>query len=202
MIVAHLGSGASLAAIRNGKSVDTSMGFSPLGGIMMGTRPGDLDPGILLHLLRDDRRTPAQLEDIVTRQSGLRGVSGSSADMHVLLQQRGQDPAAAEAVELFVYLAKKQIGALAATLGGLDTLVFTGGIGAHAAAVRAEIAAGLEFLGLRLNAERNAAGEHVISADQSPVTIRVMETNENLMLALHTWSTVFGSHAHSRLLAP
>jgi acetate kinase len=208
MIVAHLGNGASLAAIRDGRPVDTTMGFSPLGGVMMGTRPGDLDPGALLHLLREARYTLRELEDVLTRQSGLLGVSGSSADMQQLLQRRATDSAAAEAVELFVYLARKQIGALVAVLDGLDTLVFTGGIGTNAAAVRSEIAAGLAFLDLKLDPARNVAGAPIVSADGTLVVVRVMETNENLMVARHTWATLESlaaldsEQAHPKLTVP
>ncbi len=191
MIVAHLGSGASLAAMRNGKPVDTTMGFSALGGVMMATRPGDLDPGALLYLLRGGRYTPKELDTVLSQHSGLLGVSQLSGDMRTLLDKRPTDAAAADAVELFVYIAKKHIGALVAILGRLDTLVFTGGIGERSAPVRAEICAGLEHLGIELNAERNAAGEGIISADSSHVIVRVIAANENLMVARHTYAVLF-----------
>ena len=191
MIVAHLGSGASLAAMRNGKPVDTTMGLSPLGGLMMGTRPGDLDPGALLFLLRSGRYTPAELDAVLTEHSGLLGVSEISADMQTLLRRRADDDQAAEAVELFVYQAKKHIGALAAVLGGLDTLVFTGGIGEHAPAVRTDICAGLGHLGIELDSIRNAANAGIISDDQAHVVVRVIAANENLMVARHTYATIF-----------
>jgi acetate kinase len=197
MIVAHLGSGASLSAMRNGKPIDTTMGFSPLGGLMMGTRPGDLDPGALLYLLRSGRYTPAELDTVLTRESGLFGVSGSSADMRSLLTQRGSDVAAAEAVELFVYQAKKQLGALVAVLGGLDTLVFTGGIGEHAPIVRAEICAQLEYLGIVLDTALNRSGASIISAPDAHVIVRVMAARENLMVARHTFQTLFASTSAS-----
>jgi len=197
MIVAHLGNGASLAAMRDGQPLDTTMGFSPLGGVMMGTRPGDLDPGISLHLLREGGYTLQALEDVLTRRSGLLGVSGISADMQLLLQRRATDAAAAEAVELFVYLTRKHVGALVAVLGGLDTLVFTGGIGTNAAPVRSEIAAGLAFLDLHVDPARNAAGAPIVSADGTAVVVRVMETNENLMVARHTWTTLFACRPRS-----
>ena len=193
MIVAHLGNGASLAAMQDGRPVDTTMGLTPLGGIMMGTRPGDLDPGVLLYLLREGRYTPAELGEILTQRSGLLGVSEISADLRTLLARRADDAAAAEAVELFVYLAKKGIGALTAVLGGLDTLVFTGGIGEHAVAIRSEIADGLAFLGIKLDVERNAAGAAIISPDDAGVTVRVIATNETLMVARHTWAVLFPS---------
>jgi acetate kinase len=195
MVVAHLGNGASLAAMRDGKPVDTTMGFSPLGGLMMGTRPGDLDPGAVLHLLREKRYTFPELEDVLTRRSGLLGVSGTSADMRLLLERRANDSTAAEAVELFVYLAKKHIGALVAVLGGIDTLVFTGGIGQHGAPVRWEIAQSLAFLGLELDPARNAAGSGIVSTDGAAVFVRVMATNETLMVARHTWAVMFESPA-------
>lgn len=191
MIVAHLGSGASLAAMLDGKPVDTTMGLSPLGGIMMGTRPGDLDPGVLLYLLREGRYTRTELDEVLTQRSGLLGVSQISADVRTLLAHRAHDAAAAEAVQLFVYLAKKSIGALAAVLGGLDSLVFTGGIGEHAAVIRWEIADGLAHLGIKLDPERNAAGAAVISADGAGVIVRVIATNETLMVARHTCTTLF-----------
>jgi acetate kinase len=191
MVVAHLGNGASLAAIRDGKPLDTTMGFSPLGGLMMGTRPGDLDPGALLYLLRAKRYTVAELDDVLNHHSGLQGVSHCSADMHTLLDRRADDVAAAEAVELFVYEAKKHIGALVAVLGGLDTFVFTGGMGEHSAAIRWEIAAGLAHLGVELDPVCNAAGAPVISVGNAHVTVRVIAANENLMVARHTFTTLF-----------
>ena len=191
MIVAHLGNGASLAAMRDGKPRDTTMGLTPLGGIMMGTRPGDLDPGVLLYLMRERHYTPAELDDVLTHRSGLLGVSHISADVRTLLDRRANDPAAAEAIELFVYVAKKGIGALAAVLGGLDTLVFTGGIGEHAAPIRAEIADGLAYLGVEIDGARNTAGSAIISKAGAGVIVRVIATNENLMVARHTWTALF-----------
>jgi acetate kinase len=186
LIVAHLGSGASLAAIADGKPVDTTMGLTPLGGLMMGTRPGDLDPGALLYLLRSRRFSLDDLDRVLSERSGLLGVSGTSADMRTLLASRAGDTAAAEAIELFVYCARKAIGAFTACLGGLDTLVFTGGVGEHAAAVRWEIARDLAYLGVELDAARNDADAAVISADGSRVVVRVMATAEMLMIARHT----------------
>ncbi len=193
MLVAHLGNGASLAAIRDGRSVDTTMGFTALGGLMMGTRPGDLDPGILLYLLRERGYTLRDLNDLVTDRSGLLGVSHISADMRTLLARRADNEAAAQAIELFVYQAKKYIGALATVLGGLDTLVFTGGIGERAAPVRWEIAQGLAHLGVKLDPARNAAGAAIISADGAGVVVRVIVAQENLMVARHTYATLFES---------
>ncbi len=185
-VIAHLGNGASLAAVRDGRSVDTTMGFTPAGGCMMGTRPGDLDPGVLVHLLAQRGYDAAALERLVERESGLRGVSGLTADMQTLLARRADEPGAREAVELFCYSVRKHVGALAAVLGGLDTLVFTGGIGENAAPVREEICRGLEHLGIRLDARRNAAHAAVVSAAESRCTVRVVPTDEDLMIARHT----------------
>ena len=185
VIVAHLGNGASMAAIQGGRSIDTTMGFSPTAGLLMGTRSGDLDPGLLLYLMREQRLTPAEAGDLINRRAGLLGVSATSEDMQDLLAREREDPRAAEAVALFCYQARKYVGAYAAALGGLETLVFTAGIGEHAAPVRERICAGLGFLGLELDSGRNARHEPVISADRSRVTVRVIETNEELMVARH-----------------
>lgn len=186
VVIAHLGNGASMAAVRGGVGIETTMGFSPTGGIMMGTRTGDLDPGVLLYLLRARGMSVAEVSTLVNKGAGLCGVSGTSADMRDLLAAEATDPHAAAAVDLFCYTAKKALGALVAVLGGLDTLVFTGGIGEHAAPVRARITAGLDYLGLHVDAQRNAAHDGVISTDDSTVTVRVMPTNEDLMIAHHT----------------
>ena len=191
MIVAHLGNGASLAAIQDGKSVDTTMGLTALGGLMMGTRPGDLDPGVLMYLLRSQRYTLPELNEVLWDRSGLLGVSQISADMRTLLKWRAGDAAAAEAVELFVYQAKKYIGALVAVLGGLDTLVFTGGIGERAAPARWEIARGLAHLGIELDPVRNNDDAPIVSAGGSRVLVRVIPAQENLMVAHHTYATLF-----------
>lgn len=186
VVIAHLGNGASMAAVRGGVGIETTMGFSPTGGIMMGTRTGDLDPGVLLYLLGARGMSAADVSTLVNKGAGLRGVSGTSADMRDLLAAAVTDPHAAAAVDLFCYTAKKALGALVAVLGGLDTLVFTGGIGEHAAPVRARITAGLDYLGLHVDAQRNAAHDGVISTDDSAVTVRVMPTDEDLMIARHT----------------
>jgi acetate kinase len=186
LIIAHLGNGASLAAVRGGLSVDTTMGFTPTGGLVMGTRSGDLDPGVLLYLLQVRRLSPEAVSTLVNRQAGLLGVSGLSGDMQDLLSQEATNPQAAEAIALFCYQARKFLGALATTLGGLDTLVFTAGIGENAAPVRQRICAGLEFLGIQLAAERNAAHAPIISRDDSPVVVRVMHTDEDVMIARQT----------------
>ncbi|HEY7356798.1 MAG TPA: acetate/propionate family kinase [Ktedonobacterales bacterium] len=186
VIIAHLGNGASMAAVQGGQSVETTMGFSPTGGLVMGTRSGDLDPGALLYLLQAQGMNAATLNQLVNHQAGLLGVSGTSADMRDLLKREASDPAAAEAIALFCYQARKFVGALAAALGGVETLIFTGGMGEHAAPIRSRICVGLEFLGIVLNPERNAAQAPVISADGGRVVVRVMPTNEDLMIARHT----------------
>ena len=185
VIIAHLGNGASMAAIRDGQPVDTSMGLTPTGGFMMSTRSGDLDPGVLVFLMRAGYTADA-LEKLLNRQSGLLGVSGSSSDMKTLLEKRNTNPAAAQAVEMFCRGVRKFIGAFAAVLGGLDTMVFTGGIGEHAAPVRAEICQGLEFLGIEIDPARNQQHAPVISRAQGRCTVRVVQTNEDLMIARHT----------------
>ena len=183
IILAHLGNGASLAAVYEGKSVDTSMGLTPTGGVPMSTRSGDLDPGLLWYLARTEKMSAKQFNEMVNFQSGLLGVSETSADMRDLLAREPQDVRAAEAVALFCYQVKKWIGAFAAALGGLDTLVFAGGIGENAPTVRARICEGLGFLGIVLEEERNAANAGVISAAAGRVVVRVMRTDEELMIA-------------------
>jgi len=193
MVLAHLGNGASLAAVRDGSSVDTTMGMTPTGGVMMGTRTGDLDPGALLYLMREKGYDAPKLENLVDKQSGLLGVSEVSSDMKTLLEQSECDSRARQAVEMFCYSIRKQIGALAATLGGLDALVFAGGIGERAVAVRAQICQGLEHLGVQLDAPRNTANAEIISASASPCTVRIVATNEELMIARHTGRLLSGA---------
>jgi acetate kinase len=184
-VIAHLGGGSSLVALGNGAPVDTTMGLTPSGGVMMATRTGDLDPGVIFHLL-EGGMTSAQVERLVNRDGGLLAVSGESADMKVLLARSATDARARLAIEMYCYQIKKQIGAFAAALGGLDTLVFTGGIGEHAAPVRQAICAGLEHLGLEIDPARNAQGASVFSREGSRVTARVVPTNEQLMIARRT----------------
>ena len=191
LIIAHLGNGASMAAVENGRPLDTTMGFTPAGGFMMGTRPGDLDPGVILYLLEQKGYDAAQLSRLVNLKSGLLGVSGLSSDVKTLLDARGSNANAAMAVEMFCYQIKKAIGALAAALGGLDMLVFTGGIGEHAAAVRAEACQGLAHLGLAIDPRRNDSNQDTISAADSRCRVRVIPTNENLMVARHAARLVF-----------
>ncbi len=184
-VIAHLGSGASMAAVRDGRSVDTTMGFSPAGGLVMGTRLGDVDPGLLVHWLEQGHDARA-LDDLVNRRSGLLGLSGTTSDVRDLLARRHGDRRAALAIDVFTWSARKWVGAMAAALGGIDTLVFTGGIGEHAAAVRAEIAHGLEHLGVRLDEGRNATHEPIVSAEGAPCRVRVVRTDEERMVARHT----------------
>ncbi|CAN5751889.1 acetate/propionate family kinase [soil metagenome] len=183
VILAHLGNGASMAAVRDGKSIDTSMGFTPTAGLVMSTRSGDLDPGLAPYLARTEQITTSQFYKMVNHESGLLGVSETSSDMRDLLDREMQDVRAAEAVALFCYQAKKWIGSFAAALGGLDTLVFAGGIGENAPPIRARICEGLGFLGIELKESRNAETAEVISTDASRVTIRVIRTDEELMIA-------------------
>jgi acetate kinase len=186
LIIAHLGNGVSMAAVLQGVPVDTTMGLTPSGGMMMGTRSGDLDPGVLLYLMSRKNFDASRLQHVIDMESGLLGVSGLSGDMRVLLERRSTSPTASQAVEMFSYQARKCIGALAAALGGLDTLVFTGGIGEHAAAVRAEICSGLDHLGIAVDANRNSRDEAIISPADKPCVVRVIATNEELMIARHT----------------
>jgi acetate kinase len=183
VVLAHLGNGASLAAVHDGRPVDTSMGLTPTGGVPMSTRSGDLDPGLVWYLARREGVTAKEFNRMVNFQSGLVGVSETSSDMHDLLEREKVDMRAAEAVALFCYQVKKWIGAFAAALGGLDTLVFAGGIGENAAVIRARVCDGLGFLGVELEGERNEAGVDVISSKASPVTVRVMHTDEEWMIA-------------------
>jgi acetate kinase len=184
-IFAHLGNGSSVTALRDGAPIDTTMGFTPAGGFMMGTRSGDLDPGLLLYLL-DSGHGAREVERIVNLESGLLGVSGSTSDMRTLLERRAQDEKAALAFEMFAYQVRKAIGALAAALGGLDTLVFTGGIGQNAPPVRERISAGLEHLGVYVDRDKNRASQEVISVDGTRCVVRVVPTDEELMIARHT----------------
>ncbi len=183
VIFAHLGNGASLAAVRRGKSLDTSMGFTPAAGLVMSTRSGDLDPGLLSFLARREKMTPAQFEHMVNHESGLLGVSETSSDVRDLLAREKRDPRAADALALFCYQAKKWIGAYAAALGGLDTLVFAGGIGENAPVVRKRICDGLGFLDIKLDRKRNAKNAPVISAAAGRVAVRVIRTDEERMIA-------------------
>jgi acetate kinase len=186
VIVAHLGNGSSMAAVKNGKSLDTTMGLTPAGGLMMGTRSGDLDPGLLLYLLEEKERSPATVGYLINQRSGLIGVSGHSSDMRDLLSRETGDPHAAQAIEMFCYQARKHLGALATVIGGLDTLIFTAGIGENSPEIRRRICRGMEFLGIHLDPGRNESNAAVISRDDSLVAVRAMKTDEALMIARHT----------------
>jgi acetate kinase len=187
VILAHLGNGASMAAVRGGKSIDTSMCFTPTAGLVMSTRSGDLDPGLAPYLARTEKMTTQQFYKMVNHESGLLGVSETSSDMRDLLNHEKRDVRAAEAVALFCYQAKKWIGSFAAALGGLDTLVFAGGIGENAPVVRARICDGLKFLGIKLDKARNIKNAAMISTNTSAVKVRVIRTNEELMIARSVW---------------
>ncbi len=188
VIIAHLGSGASLAAVYDRHPVDTTMGFTPTGGFMMGTRSGDLDPGVILYLMHEKEYSSRQVEDLVNRKAGLLGVSGITPDMKTLLALMGKDARAAAAVEMFCYQVRKHIGSLAAALGGLDTLVFTGGIGERAAPVRSAICGSLAHLGITLDEGRNATNADLISTPSGACEVRIVRTNEDLMIARQTFA--------------
>ncbi len=194
VIIAHLGSGASIAALKNGKSIDTSMGFTPLEGLVMSTRSGDVDPGALLYLRQNNKMSAEEMTTLLNKESGLLGVSGTSGDMRALLDKIPQDTQAAEAVDLFCYRVKKYIGAYAAVLGGLDILVFAGGIGEHAPLVRQQICGSLEFLGIQVDAQLNAANAAVISHSAGRVKVRIIETNEEQVIVRHVVSVLGWAH--------
>ena len=183
VILAHLGNGASVTAVRGGKSMDTSMGFTPAAGLVMSTRSGDLDPGLVFYLARTEQMTAKQFQKMVNHESGLLGVSETSSDVRDLLGRESGDIRAAEAVALFCYQVKKWIGSFAAALGGLDTLVFAGGIGENAPLIRARVCDGLGFLGIETDAERNAENAPLLSTDAGRVKVRVIRTDEELMIA-------------------
>jgi acetate kinase len=182
VILAHLGNGSSLAAVSQRRSVDTTMAFTPIGGVVMSTRSGDLDPGVVTYLARTEHLSADELEDLLSFRAGLLGISGTSGDMRTLLAQE-QTEHGRLAVEIYAYSVKKAIGAFAAALGGLDTLVFSGGIGEHAPSVRARICDGLAHLGIQLDPGPNAASAAIISAAAAAVTVRVIPTDEELMIA-------------------
>ena len=189
IILAHLGSGASIAAVKDGKCIDTSMGFTPAGGVMMSTRSGDLDPGVAWFFMQQGTDAKA-FNNLINHQSGLLGISGISGDMHVLLQQEkparpagGENKDAALAIDIFCYQIKKYIGAYMAALGGLDVLVFSGGIGENAPLIRSRICAAFEYAGIHLNEEKNNKNKVVISDDLSKIKVYIIQTNEELMIA-------------------
>ncbi|HEV3418641.1 MAG TPA: acetate/propionate family kinase, partial [Pirellulales bacterium] len=187
VVFAHLGAGASMAAVNAGQPTDTSMAFTPTAGLVMAARPGDLDPGLVVYLMREEKLNPEKMDEWLNRNCGLIGISETSPDVRDLLAAREKDSRAAEAIELFCYQAKKWIGAYAAAMGGLEALVFSAGIGEHSPEVRAEICSGLGFLGLRLDPARNDAarsgGAALISADDSRVAVRMIPTDEEIVIA-------------------
>lgn len=183
VILAHLGNGASLAAVRDGQSIDTSMGFTPAAGLVMSSRSGDLDPGLVSYLARTEHMSATKFQEMVTNESGLLGVSEISSDVRELLARESEDVRAAEAVALFCYQAKKWIGSFAAALGGLDTLVFAGGIGENSPLIRTRICEGLGFLGVELNEAPNAENASLISKVAGRVAVRIICTDEELMIA-------------------
>ena len=194
IILAHLGSGASMAAVKGGKPIDTTMAFTPTAGLVMGTRPGDLDPGLLVYLMRVEKMTPDQMDEFISHHCGLIGVSGTSSDMRDLILRRASDTRAADAVELFCYQARKSIGALTATLGGLDTLVFAGGIGELSSEVRALICDGLAFLGLELEPTANREGRELISTWSSRVAVRIIPTDEESVISQAVRAVTMSTH--------
>jgi acetate kinase len=185
VVLAHLGAGASMAAVKDGKCIDTTMSLTPTAGLVMATRTGDIDPGLMLHLLREDKMTVDQLDRMVNKESGMLGLSETTADMRELLAKEATDDRARLAVAIFTYQAKKWLGALTAALGGVDTVVFAGGIGEHAATIRTRICDGLAFLGIEIDPTRNANAAPLISTDASRVAVRVIPTDEELMICRH-----------------
>ncbi|MEO8855488.1 MAG: acetate/propionate family kinase [Burkholderiaceae bacterium] len=197
VVLAHLGNGASLAAVKDGHSIDTSMGFTPNSGLPMSTRSGDLEPGLAAFLERDKGMGTDEFNDMVNHASGLLGISETSSDVRDLLEREQADPRAAEAIALFCYQGRKTIGAYAAALGGLDTLVFSGGIGENAAVIRARMCDGLGFLGVQIDAAGNAAHADIISTPQSRCTVRVIRTDEEQMIARSVCRTLdLGPRSH------
>ncbi len=195
MVIAHLGAGSSLVALRDGRSIDTSMGLTPAGGVIMATRTGDIDPGVLVHLVRQQGLSADRLEHFVFEQAGLLGIGGTS-DMKTLLTRADSgDPEARLAITMFAYSVKKGIGGLVAALGGIDLLVFTGGIGEHVAEVRREVCRGLEAMGIVLDEQKNVAGEAILSARDSRCTVRVVASDEDRMIAEHAQRVVQASGA-------
>jgi acetate kinase len=187
VIMAHLGNGASLAAVHHGQSLDTTMGMTPTGGLVMSTRCGDLDPGVILYLLQERGMSPEEINRLLNHRAGLLGISGISSDMQDLLEQEDREPRAAAAVAQFCYQGRKFLGALTAALGGLDTLIFTGGIGENSSTIRERLCSNLGFLGIALDSGANSANRPIISTPASKVTVRVIKTNEELMIARHTY---------------
>lgn len=186
-VIAHLGNGCSITAVRNGSSIETTMGLTPTGGVIMGTRSGDLDPGVLLHLLQVERYDAARLETLLNCRAGLLGVSGVSSEMRRLLEASAIDLRAGMAVEMFCYQIRKSIASMAAALGGLDQLIFAGGIGENAPSVRAQICSGLAHLGILLDQEANIRGQSMISSGVATCPVRVIQSDEDLQIACHSY---------------
>lgn len=182
-IIAHLGNGCSLTALRDGLPVETTMGFTPAGGVVMGSRSGDLDPGVLIYLMDHLQYGPRDIERLVNQESGLKGISGLTSEMHTLLSAQSTNPLAALAIDIYCHSIRKQIGAFTAVLGGLDRLIFTAGIGERAAAVRRQICQGLEYLGIEWNESANLRGERRISSEHSRIAVEVIVTNEQQVIA-------------------
>jgi acetate kinase len=182
IIIAHLGNGASMTAVKDGISVDTTMGLSPIGGLVMGTRSGDLDPGVTVFLLKQSKLSANNLDELLSKRSGLKAIAGTN-DVQELLKNEKADPKAALALLVFCYSARKFIGALAASMGGLDLLVFTGGIGENSAVIRERICAEMNFMGIEIDSKKNSANEPVVSRGKTHVSIRVIKTDEELMIA-------------------
>ena len=196
VILAHLGNGSSLAAVRHGRSLDTTMGLTPIGGVMMGTRTGDIDPGVVTHLARTQSLSADELEHVLSGASGLLGVSGTTSDMKTLLARAGTDAACRLAIDMYVYSVAKAIGALCAVLQGVETIVFSGGIGEHAAVVRLRVLDGLTWLGVDVDASANEQNAPVISSRVSRVTVRVIPTNEELVIARSTYTLTQSHQSH------
>ncbi len=188
LVIAHLGNGASITAVKNGVSVDTSMGLTPTGGVIMGTRSGDLDPGVLLYLIREKKLDAAQLEDILDRRSGLIGISGISNDMRILHERSSMSSDARLAIQMFCYSVRKQIAAMIAALDGVEMVVFSGGIGENDEAVRAAICVGLSWAGIGVDPDRNRAGESLLSDPESQCAVRIVRSEEDEQIARHSWS--------------
>jgi acetate kinase len=184
-VIAHLGNGCSVTAVRDGASVETTMGLTPTGGVIMGTRSGDLDPGVILHLARVENYSAEQLDSLLNHKAGLLGISGETSDMRRLLEMANENPRASLAVEMFCYQLRKAIGAMAAVLGGLELLVFSGGIGERAAPVRRQICSGLKYLGIALDDAANQGNESTISSAKSQCRVAVIESDEDLQIARH-----------------
>ena len=198
LVIAHLGNGASVTAVRAGKSIDTSMGLTPTGGVIMGTRSGDIDPGVLVYLLREKRFDATMLEEFVNHRSGLLGISGVSSDMRQLHQAAPSNADVRLAIQMFCYFVRKQVAAMIAALGGIDLLVFTGGIGENDVEARAAICGGLSWLGVSLNPARNRSGENPVSEPASPFAVHVLPSQENRQIAYHTWALSQRSLSDSR----